>query len=73
MPKKPDVAREDRFPVASRRELHDIADELGLDRDARESKALLFMRILDRASALWKFAQAAEQSDPDRKEWPWSE
>lgn len=65
--------KEDRFPVASRRELDDIADELGLDGDPKESKALLFARILDRASALWKFAQAAEQSDPDREEWPWSE
>ena len=59
--------------VSPRKELDDIADELGLVRYPKESKALLYSRILDRANVLWRLALSEEQSDQARKKWPRSE
>ena len=58
---------------ATREELEEIAKELGLSEDPKESKWLLWSRVMDRAKTLWRLALAEEESDPERKDWPWSE
>ena len=58
---------------ATREELEEIAEALGLSEDPGESKWLLWSRILDRSKTLWALALSQEQSDSDRKDWPWSE
>lgn len=57
---------------ASREELAEIAKELGLD-PGTDSKWLLWSRMMRRAQAFSAFALAAEQSDEQRKDWPWTE
>ena len=63
---------------ASREELEQIAEALGLDlrREAPtygESKELLFFRIVQRAEAFRAMARSMEESDSERKDWPWTE
>ncbi len=58
---------------ATREELAEIARELGLSEDPGDTKWLLWSRIMDRSKTLWRLALSEEQSDPERKDWPWSE
>lgn len=52
--------------------LRQLARALGLD-PRRETAERLFARCLTRASHLADLMIAEEASDPDRKEWAWSE
>lgn len=69
------MARRQRLAVmrATKADLTVVAGELGLDDDPSENRWLLLSRILRRSAELWAFARSAEESDPDRKEWPWTE
>ncbi len=53
--------------------LRQLARALGLDPSREDTTERLFARCLTRASHLADLMIAEEASDPDRKEWAWSE